>query len=550
MLSVVLLIGVIVLSVLLDTQWDLTPDKRYTLHPLAKQIVRSTDEPIVVTVLLEGNIPSSFRNYRSYLDHYLAELRRSDRDVEVVYRDVNEGSPEEKLEFRKFLASRNVVPINRQVSSGDQISQELLFPYISVHDNDEIVFINLLGNQRPGQSEEEGLVEAQLAFEAKLLRALRQLSKVRKPQVHVIGGLAQLIAEGYNRDERLSGYEFINSNPGLLLQNKDSVDAIISVIKKDDLTREELLSVDVVSGGDVPMIWLVDKTQTTIDSLRRTGSTMAVGNSFQVEDYLFRSGVRIAPELIMDLQSSMIPQVVNNGSNTEQTQMMNFPFHPLIVSNDLTPLAARLNSPLSSYFVSPLELLEFPRTVVKEVLLSTSPYTKSIKTPRPIDFGFMQIKPNPDEYQKGALPIGVKVEGRVKPYFQNRLTAEDKLLLSKYNIPYTLDSQYIEQIIISDADIAIPPRDRQGFFPIGYNVLEGRMYDANAVLISNLLESMIDGDDILAIAQKTTSLSLMDKQKFHKSETFYYLLLLALPLVLLFISYIVYHWHRKRKYAV
>ena len=311
MLSVVLLIGVIVLSVLLDTQWDLTPDKRYTLHPLAKQIVRSTDEPIVVTVLLEGNIPSSFRNYRSYLDHYLAELRRSDRDVEVVYRDVNEGSPEEKLEFRKFLASRNVVPINRQVSSGDQISQELLFPYISVHDNDEIVFINLLGNQRPGQSEEEGLVEAQLAFEAKLLRALRQLSKVRKPQVHVIGGLAQLIAEGYNRDERLSGYEFINSNPSLLLQNKDSVDAIISVIKKDDLTREELLSVDVVSGGDVPMIWLVDKTQTTIDSLRRTGSTMAVGNSFQVEDYLFRSGVRIAPELIMDLQSSMIPQVLS-----------------------------------------------------------------------------------------------------------------------------------------------------------------------------------------------------------------------------------------------
>ncbi len=544
------LVVVIMLSVLLDTQWDLTPDKRYTLNPLAKQIVRSTDEPVIITVLLEGNIPASFRNYRSYLDHYLSELRRYDDDVEIVYKDVTKGSAEEKLQFRKFLASKNVVPINRQVSSGDQVSQELIFPYISVHDNDEIIFINLLDNQQPGQSEEEGLVEAQLAFEAKLLRALRQLSKVRKPQVHVIGALSQLITEGYNRDERLSGYQFIRSNPDLLLENKDSVDAIISVVKRDDLTREELLSIDVVSGGDVPMLWMVDKTQTTIDSLRRTGSTMAMGSSFQFEDYLFRSGVRIAPELIMDLQSSMIPQVVNDGSATTQTQMMNFPFHPLIMSNDLTPLAARLNSPLSSYFVSPLELLEFPQTVMKEVLLTTSPYTRSLKTPLPIDFGFMQLKPNPEEYQRGALPIGVKVEGRVKPYFQNRLTSDDKALLSKHNVPYTLDSQYIEQVIISDADIAIPPRDKQGYFPIGYNVLEGRMYDANAELISNLLESMIDGDDILAIAQKTSSLSLMDKQKFYKSETFYYLLLLALPLGLLFVSYIVYHWIRKRKYAL
>ena len=548
--SVFLLLGVIIFSVLVDTQWDLTPDKRYTLNPLAKQIVRSTDEPIVITVLLEGNVPASFRNYRAYLDHYLSELRRYDRDVEIVYKDVNKGSPEEKLQFRKFLASRNVVPINRQVSSGDQVSQELLFPYISVHDDDDIIFINLLSNQQPGQSEEEGLVEAQLAFEAKLLRALRQLSKVRKPQVHVVGALSQLITEGYNRDERMSGYEFINSDPDLLLEHKDSVDAIISVVKKEDLSRAELLSIDVVSGGDVPMIWLVDKTQTTIDSLRRSGSTMAMGSSFQFEDYLFRTGVRLAPELIMDLQSSTIPQVVNNGSSTEQAQMMNFPFHPLIMSNDLTPLAAKLNSPVAAYFVSPLELLEFPQSVMKEVLLSTSPYTKSIKTPRPIDFGFMQIRPNPEEYQKGPLTVGVKVEGRVKPYFQNRLTEDDRSLLSKYNIPYTLDSQYIKQVIISDADMAIPPRDKQGYFPIGYNVLEGRMYDANAELISNLLESLIDGDDILAIAQKTTSLSLIDKQKFYKSQTFYYLLLLALPLVLLFFSYIVYHWLRKRKYAV
>ena len=544
------LIGVIVLSIFLDTQWDLTPDKRYTLNPLAKNIVRSTDEPIVITVLLEGNIPASFRNYRSYLDHYLSELRRHDNDIEIIYKNVSEGSAEEKLEFRKFLASRNVVPINRQVSSGDQVSQELLYPYISVHDNDEIIFINLLDNQLPGQSEEEGLVQAQLAFEAKLLRALRQLSKVRKPEVHVIGALSQLIAEGYNRDERLSGYQFINSNHDLLLENKDSVDAIISVVKKEDLTREELLSIDVVSGNDVPMIWMIDKTRITIDSLRQTGSAIAMGSSFKFEDYLFRTGVRIAPELIMDLQSSSIPQVVNDGSSTPQTQMMSFPFHPLIVSNDLTPLGAKVNSPLSTFFVSPLELLEFPKSVRKEVLLTTSPYTRSLKTPMPIDFGFMQLKPNPEEYQNGSIPIGVKIEGRVKPYFQNRLTANDKSLLSKYKIPYTLDSQYIEQVIISDADIAIPQRDQKGYFPIGYNVVEGRMYDANAELISNLLESLIDGEDILAIGQKTTSLSLIDKQKFYKSETFYYLLLLLVPLVLLFISFIVYHWLRNRMYAL
>jgi len=393
-----------------------------------------------------------------------------------------------------------------------------LYPYLSVHDDDEIIFVNLLGNQNPGEQEGESLLQAQLGFEAKLLRALRQLTKVRKTQVHIIGAHSRLLAEGYNRTEQLNRFQFVSSNPDLLLENKDSVDAIISVVKKEDLTREELLSIDVVAGADVPIIWMVDKTAVTIDSLRPTGSTLAIGNSFQLEDYLFRTGIRIVPELIMDLQSSMIPQVVNDGSNTSQTQLMNFPFHPLIITGDHSPLKARLKAPLA--------------------------------TPLPLDFGFMQVQPNPDEYNAGQLIVGVHIEGRIKPYFQNRLTSEDKDLLGRHNLSYSLDSQYIEQVVISDADLAIPARDQRGkYYPVGFNKIEGSMYDANTELISNLLESMIDGEDILHIAQKTTSLTLIDQQRFYKSETYYYFLLLGLPISLLLVSYIAYHWIRKRKYA-
>ena len=551
LLSIVLLILVVLLSRWVDVRWDVTDDKRYTLAPEAAQLVTHLEDELVITSLLEGDVPSSFRLLKSYIDDYLFELRRYSPHIQIVYQDVLSGTPEEKDVFQRFLSEHGVVPIRRQVASDEEVNQNLLYPYLSIHTEDDITFVNLLESGSIESTEEESLIDAQLAFESNLLRAIKKITRRSPPDIHILGSDARLIAEGCSRDSRFSSYRYVDSDAARLLSEVDSVDGILCVIKKEDLPREDLLAIDVAASRGVPIMWAVDKTDVTLDSLRNaSASYLAIPYEYKVEDYLFRSGVKILPSLVMDIQASRIPQVVNSGAAAAQSRMLPYPFHPVILTGEANPVQARLSSPLGTYYVSPIELLDYPQSVIKTPLLSTGSYTKVVPTPHLLDFGFMQKAPDPDEYNRGQQLISVEVEGRVKPYFQNRLTQEDRSLLQHYDISYDTDSQYIHQIVISDADWLLPSRDQRGFYPVGFNPYEDQMYAANAQLLVNLLEYLVDGEELISLKEKTSSISYLDRQKLADKSSWYYFILLGLPLIVMSCLYIGYHFVRRRKYAI
>jgi len=549
LLSAVLLVLVVLGARWVDMRWDLTDDKRYTLAPEAAEIVSHLDEELVITSLLEGDVPSSFRLLKSYIDDYLFELKRYNPHIQIVYQDVLSGTPEEKEVFQKFLSEKGVVPIRRQVASDEEVNQNLLYPYLSIHTEEDITFVNLLERASIESTEEESLVDAQLAFESNLLRAIKKLTRRSAPDIHVLGTKSDLIAEGCSRDSRFSSYRYISSDASRLLSEVDSVDGILCVVKKEDLQREDLLAIDIAASRGVPVLWAIDKTDVTLDSLRGTSSYLTTAYEYSAEDYLFRSGVKISPTLIMDIQASRIPQVVNSGSAATQTRMLPYPFHPVILTGEANPVHARLSNPLSTFYVSPIELLEFPRSVIKTPLLTSGSYSKVVSTPHLLDFGFMQKAPDPQEFNRGPQLISVEVEGRVKPYFLNRLTQEDRSLLDQHDLTYDTDSQYIHQIVVSDADWLLPSRDQRGFYPIGYNSYENQMYDANAQLLVNLLEYLVDGEDLISLKEKFSSISYLDRQKLSEKSTWYYFVLLGLPLIVLLCLYICYHQVRRYKYA-
>ena len=45
-------------------RWDLTDDRLYSLSPASKELLRSTDEPIDVTLYLQGDLNSGFRRLK------------------------------------------------------------------------------------------------------------------------------------------------------------------------------------------------------------------------------------------------------------------------------------------------------------------------------------------------------------------------------------------------------------------------------------------------------------------------------------------------------
>ena len=550
LVSIMVLLLVIFISRLVDQRFDLTADGRYTLAPEAGQMVSLIDEPIIITSFLEGNVPSSFRHFQSYIEDYLLELRRYNPYLEVIYKDVSEGTDEDRREAQEYLASNGVIPLSRQVTSEEEVSQQLVYPYLSVHTTDRITFVNLLEQASIQSSEEESLISAQIAFESKLLRAIRQVVRKNSPNVYLIGASAGLIAEGASRDSRLNKYNYQAVDADLLLDQVNEADVVVSLVKRADQSREELLAIDVAASRGVPVLWAIDKTSITLDSFRRTGNFLAIAEDYKVEDYLYKMGVRISPDLIMDIQSSRIPQIVNPGSETPQAELYKYPFHPILLSDDNTPVISRLSNPLSTYFVSSIDILEYPKTVKKESILLTSEYTQKVATPALLDFQFMQQAPRAEDYNKGSQCIGAMLEGRIKPYFINRLTKEDVDFLANHNLKYDTDSQYIHQVVISDMDWLSPQKDFNGKYnPIGYNPYDGQMYDANADLFVRLLEYLIDGDDLLKLSDKQSAISFLDRQRLAAHRITYDAILIALPLTVLLIIYLAYHYIRRKRYA-
>lgn len=549
-----LLLLFVVISVALfkfDVQWDVTSDQRYTIKDASKKVFRDVQQEIVVNVLFEGNVPPQLRNYKEFVDSYVSSLARLNNKIEVVYTDPLKGSIEEVRNMRGFLSERGVEPIEWQAQDQKDINVSLIYPFISVHSEQGIQFVNLLEpNSTRVKSPEEEIISSQLKFESKLTKAVKRLVKNKKSEVHIVGYQPDLLAEGYSRDPILGHHLYVPSNAEILLQRSDSLNAVVVVLKTKDLSREELLAVDYLSSKGTPIIWLVDKFGVTLDSLRETGQTFAIAKDRASEDFLFRFGCKLENKLIQSTQSTMIPQVVQEGNNSKPV-LLPYPYHPLVITDESNPIETRLSNPVSMYYVSPIALEEYPKDVDKQVLLEIGPYTKLTANLIALDFRLMRAAIEVGEFQSGTQTIGVHLEGPMNSYFRNRLTKNDQALLGKYNKTLSTERSIQNHVVISDADFAIPPMDVKGsFYPVGFNPSERRMYDGNKELLSQLLESCIEGNDLLEMANQETALTVLDAGKFVKNKSKYYIILLGLPLVLLTLIYIAYHWFRKRKYAV
>ena len=65
-----ILIGLFVLNILNQSfykRFDLTADKRYTLSKTTKSILSTFKKPLFITVYLEGDFPSEFKNVNKHL---------------------------------------------------------------------------------------------------------------------------------------------------------------------------------------------------------------------------------------------------------------------------------------------------------------------------------------------------------------------------------------------------------------------------------------------------------------------------------------------------
>src|SRR5437762_9903833 len=115
-----------------------------------------------------------------------------------------------------------------------------------------------------------------------------------------------------NVNEYFSGNEKSNYEFGIFnLQTQKSIPdtfKVLVIVKPDStFTDEEKLKLDqyIMRGGKV--LWFLDNLHAEQDSLSYKSQLIAYDRNLNLQDMLFTYGVRLNPDLLMDLQCDFLP---------------------------------------------------------------------------------------------------------------------------------------------------------------------------------------------------------------------------------------------------
>lgn len=143
---IVALVAVNLLASFVYTRFDLTEDKRYTLSEPAVEVAQKFETPVIVDVLLDGNIPAEFAKLKAETIQLLESFASKNRNIKFNLVDPMEDS-ENPQETVAQLQSLGLQPANVTVEENGKVSNELVFPWAMVNFNDQTVRVPLLKNK-------------------------------------------------------------------------------------------------------------------------------------------------------------------------------------------------------------------------------------------------------------------------------------------------------------------------------------------------------------------------------------------------------------------
>ncbi|MEJ7693047.1 GldG family protein, partial [Daejeonella sp.] len=130
---VVSLVGVVIINLISSqyfTRLDFTAEKRYTLSPITKDLLKNLDDDIQITVYLEGDdFPAGFKRLRSSTSDVLTDFEAySGNKLNFDFVNPMTGNEQVQQENYQKLMEKGIEPTNLNVTTGSGNSQKVIFP--------------------------------------------------------------------------------------------------------------------------------------------------------------------------------------------------------------------------------------------------------------------------------------------------------------------------------------------------------------------------------------------------------------------------------------
>ncbi len=523
-------ICVILLALCSVLRWDLTDDKRYSLNEATIQLVESLDEPVEVTVYLNGDLNAGFKRLRNATIE-LAEELSSYGDVTV-----HEGEAQE-------LGNKELSPtIVHERTKDGKTAQTTVWPYATVSYKGRTAYVTLLHNAR-GLSGEENLNQSIENLEYGFAEAIHSLKQTEPVRIAFIEGHNELSErEVYDLSRSLSRYFQIDrgalgSDPTILAPYK----VVIIADPQQPFSERDKYILDqyLMRGGRI--LWALNGVRFSEDALTKDGFTPVIPLDLNLSDMLFRYGIRVNASLIQDVQCLPVPVNVSSDPQTPNYQPVPWYYGPLLLTSQLSPITRNVGQ-VSSSFVSHVDAVGGEDGINKSILLATSTASRMISTPAEVDLG--DLNPDLEAFKYSYIPIAVSMEGVFPSVFAHRMPPEG---LDSIETQVTRSAP-TKQVVIACGNILRNDWQQGEPLPVGYDRYSGMQF-GNRDFLTNAVLYLADDEGLIDLRQKEIALRLINTERAYQYRGVIQSVSVVAPILILTIIGSSVLLYRRRRYG-
>ena len=522
-------------------RWDMTDDKHYSLSEASKTLLRATDAPIEVSLLLDGDLNAGFRRLKKATEETIEEMG--------VYRRITRSSRNPRS-----LDSLGLSPIIiHEREQNGKTAQTTVYPYALMSYKGKRAVVTLLKNTR-GLSGEENLNASIEQLEFAFMEALHLLTQNETPRVAILEGHGEPDeAHTYDLMTALSKYfavdrgaiEVRSETAGAVGSEIDAhildgYQAILILAPQTAFTDAERFIIDqyIMRGGAV--LWALNGVQLSEEILQKDGYTPIIPLDLGLTDLLFRYGVRVNPALVQDVQCLPIPVDVSSDPEHPNFQPMPWTYAPLLLTSQGSPITKNMGQVMST-FVSPIDAVGGEDGIEKRILLATS--TASRVTATPGEVNLSDMNPDMSEFKYQYVPVAVSLEGTFASAYAHRMVPEGV----ETDEPIRKTGVPTRQVVIASGSIVINELQKNQALPMGYDRYSGMQF-SNRDMVVNAVLWLTDAEGLIALREKSIALRLLNDKRAHDERMKIQLISTISPVAVLALIGGIVFVIRKRRY--
>lgn len=568
--TLIIIVLINIIGSFVYSRLDLTSEKRYTLSDTSKDILSQLDDYVYFRVYLEGEFPAGFKKLRKETKEMLDEFRAYSKFIDYEFINPSESNDQaERQETYKILWQSGLNYYTETIQTNNGMQQIIIWPGIIMSYRENEMSIDLLSGES-GQSQETVLNNSAQDLEYKLISAIKDISTYNRKTVAFVDGhgelsdnevydIANTLSKKYNikratLNEQVNALTRRDFDTDSNIVIKPSFDAIVIAKPTMAFSEKDKFLIDqyIMYGGKV--MWLLDPVNATMDSLQNAESTMGLALNLNLDDQLFKYGVKLNRNLLLSYPCAQIGLVTGEGSNL-QSMLLPWYYFPLLGPASEHPIVRNLDA-VKADFVSSLEPTTSAPEIQKIPLLKTSDYTKVSSAPVFISLDILNQRPNAQMFPQKGMPTAFLLNGTFTSLYENRMP---ETIIESPEIGFKTQSVPTSMIVVADGDIirnqlaqldyAKKNNRRVGSpLPLGYDQYTNNTY-GNKQFVENAISYLLDGEGIINIRSRELKIRLLDMNKVNSNPIKWQLINVVLPSALMIIFGVVLTILRKKKYT-